>query len=70
MTDPKKILEGIRTRETPIMKDQNFVSTMAEYNNIIYLGCKDGTIRVTDQRTPTGDLKKFVPHHGKDVLNL
>lgn len=36
----------------------------------MYLGCKDGTICVCDQRSQATPMKTFVPHNGKDVLNL
>lgn len=43
---------------------------MAEYNGVLYLGRKDGTIQVTDQRAPNIPSRSFVPHNGKDVLVL
>jgi hypothetical protein len=71
MTDPDKIFEGVRTKTVEVMKDHNFVSSLSEYSNILYLGCKDGTIIVSDQRNAAiSPKKRFVPHNGKDVLIL
>jgi hypothetical protein len=70
MTDPQKIFEGVRTKITEVMKENNFVVAMTEYNSILYLGCKDGTIFVSDQREKNGRTKRFVPYGGKDVLVL
>ena len=66
----EKVFDGIRTKQRTIMKEKNFASTMAEYNNILYLGCKDGTIHVIDAKDEKTPQKRFIPHHGKDVLSL
>lgn len=53
---------------------------MTENNGIIYFGCKDGTLKVTDAKlfmdiepskmTTTIKLKSFIPHRGDNVMAL
>lgn len=70
LTETQKIFDGVRTKQVSIMKEQNFVSSMCEHNGILYLGCKDGNITVTDQKPLQPASKRFVPHNNKDVKTL
>ena len=53
---------------------------MTENNGIIYIGCKDGTLKITDSRKfinvepseikGTVKMKSFVPHKGDNVMGI
>ena len=70
LTDYKQIFNGRRSKTVEVIKEHNFTISMTESGNIIYLGCKDGTIHVIDQRFAGKLKKRFVPHNGKDVYHL